>query len=431
MKISVDHVTNSSSESFGTVIVDSIVAIGLAIPFIAVTLGTGDRSDVEGNGDDTSGDEYEYQPYVSTDPKDVPGTIIQNNRDGSVTKTQPDGTKGTKMPDGTVYVSAPDGTTGVIQPDGHQILTMPDGTKVEQYTDGTAYAEYPDGSTRVEYPDGTIKQQDANGEFTQVNPDGSFMVREPGKTMSKVYEPDGKLVGVKDERGSDIKVDDNNEIKGKYIDNNGDEMEVSGNLDTGIVIKDDKGSRIEIDSEGELKSAIIKDENGYLQVNEDGSIKCDMKDPKTGTQMTIDFDPEKGLNYKDSNGNYINVDASGKGSAQLVDENGTLKIDKDGRVEAKDKDGNYETYIPNEDGSGTWERGDANGPKVTGVIDKEGNAEYTASDGSKLKITKDSTLTITDTSGKETTYTKDQIDKLVAEQQSKVNGIDAALQGGK
>lgn len=89
------------------------------------------------------------------------------------------------------------------------------------------------------------------------------------------------------------------------------------------------------------------------------------------------------------------------------------------------------SYIPNEDGSGTWERGDANGPKVTGVIDKEGNAEYTASDGSKLKITKDSTLTITDTSGKETTYTKDQIDNLVAEQQSKVNGIDVALQGGK
>ncbi|MDH8678770.1 hypothetical protein QE109_11460 [Fusibacter bizertensis] len=430
MKISVDHVTNSSSESFGTVIVDSIAAIGLAIPFIAVTMGNSDLNK-DSDNEETSGDEYDYEPYESTDPSDPSGTIIQKNRDGSVTKTHPDGTKGTKMPDDTVYVSAPDGTTGVIEPDGHQILTMPDGTKVEHYTDGTSYAEYPDGTSRVEYPDGTVKELNPQGEMIQVNPDGSFMVREPGKTTSKVYNPEGRFVGMSDERGTDIKVDENDEVKGTYVSPSGEKLEVTGNLNSGLVMQNDKGTKIEIDEDGGLVGAMVKDENGYLQIDENGAIKSEGKNPETGVTYTLDFNPDKGLKYKDSNGNFIDVDATGKGSARVVDDQGTLSIDKDGRVEATDKEGNYENYIPNDDGSATWESGDANGPKVTGVIDKEGNVEYTATDGSKLKITKDSTLTITDPSGNETSYTKAQIDNMVAEQKANVSAIDDAFKGGK
>ena len=428
MKISVDHVTNSSSESFGTVIGDSLVAIGLAIPFIAATMGTGSG---EGDDEDSNGDAYDYEPYESTDPKDPPGTIMQNNRDGSVTKTQPDGTKGTKMPDGTIYVSTPDGTTGVIQPDGHQILTMPDGTKVEQYTDGTAYAEYPDGSSRVEYPDGTIKTQDALGETVQVNPDGSFLVREPGKSSSKVYNPDGKLVGLSDERGTDLKVDANNEVKGTYVGLNGDKLEVTGNIDTGLVMQNDSGTRIETNELGEIKNAIIKDENGYLKIDEDGSIKSEGKNPETGLEYSLDFNPEKGLKYKDSEGNFVDVDMEGKGSAKLVDENGSMSLGKDGHVEAIDKDGNYEKYVPNDDGSATWEKGDKNGPQVTGSIDSEGNVEYVTPDGSKLKISKDSALTIVDSKGNETSYTKEQIESMVASQNAAVSNVENTLKGGE
>lgn len=428
MKISVDHVTNSSSESFGTVIGDSIVAVGLAIPFIAATMGTGGEN---GDDEDSNGDGYDYEPYESTDPNDPPGTTMQNNRDGSVTKTQPDGTKGTKMPDGTIYVSTPDGITGVIQPDGHQILTMPDGTKVEHYTDGTDYAEYPDGSSRVEYPDGTIKTQDAQGETIQVNPDGSFLVREPGKTSSKVYNPEGKLVGLSDERGTDVKVDDNNEVKGTYVGLDGIKLEVTGNLDSGLVMQNDSGTRIETNEYGELKNAIIKDENGYLKIDEDGSIKCEGKNPETGLEYSLDFNPDKGLKYKDSDGNFIDVDMEGKGSAKLVNEDGSLTIGKDGHVEAIDKDGNYEKYVPNADGSATWEKGDKNGSQVTGVIDNEGNVEYTAQDGSKLKISKDSTLTIVDSKGNETSYTKEQIENMVASQNAALSNAENTLKGGE
>lgn len=95
MKISVDHVTTSSSESFGTVIVDTATAIGLAIPFIAVTLGGGGSGDTGADEDAPEGD-WGYEPYASTDPEDPPGTTLQNNPDGSVTKKLPDGTVGTK-----------------------------------------------------------------------------------------------------------------------------------------------------------------------------------------------------------------------------------------------------------------------------------------------------------------------------------------------
>lgn len=78
MKVSIDHVTNSSSESFGTVIVDSVAAIGLAVPFIAATMGAGEGGDGDEEGDEgDEGDEYTYAPYESTDPDDPPGTIIQ------------------------------------------------------------------------------------------------------------------------------------------------------------------------------------------------------------------------------------------------------------------------------------------------------------------------------------------------------------------
>ena len=103
MKVSVDHLTNSSSESFGTVIRDTAAVIGLSIPYIAATLGLkGEGTAVE---EDISGDDWGYESHESTDPKDPPGTIVQNNRDGTVTKTLPDGTVGTQQEDGRIYVT--------------------------------------------------------------------------------------------------------------------------------------------------------------------------------------------------------------------------------------------------------------------------------------------------------------------------------------
>lgn len=423
MKVSIDHVTNSSSESFGTVIVDSVAAIGLAVPFIAATMGAGE------GGEDEEGDEYTYAPYESTDPEDPPGTIIQKNKNGTITKTLPDGTTGTKMPDGTVYVSSPDGSTAVIDPDGHQTVNMPDGTKIEHYTNGTAHAEYPDGSVRTEYTDGTIRTVDAEGEMVQVNPDGSFEVREPGKSITKVYDPEGRIVGATDDHGSNIKIDGDANISGTLVTADGESFEVSGNRDTGMVVKNDSGTRIEIDSDGKLKNAIVKNENGYLQINEDGSIKSEGIDPKTGFTFEFDFSPENGLKYKNSNGDFVDVDAQGKGEARIVNEDGELTIDRNGRVEAKDKDGNYERYEPNADGTGTWERGNADGTQIKGEIDADGNATYTSSDGSKLEVKQDS-VTVVDSTGKSTTYTKDQLQQMAAEQKMAVDHA-SNLEGGE
>lgn len=421
MKISIDHVTNSSSESFGTVIIDSVTAIGLAVPFIAVTLGAGEGGEGDGEGDE--GDDYTYAPYASTDPKDPPGTIIQKNKDGSETKTLPDGTKGTKMPDGTVYISAPDGTTGVIEPDGHQIINMPDGTRIEHFTSGASYAEYPDGTKRTEYPDGTIRQVKPNGEYIQVNPDETFETREPGANTSKVFDPDGKFIGARDERGTEVKIDDDGNISGIYVPVKGDPVEVSGNINTGFVMQNDKGTRVAIDGDGNIESAVIKSEEGYLTMDSKGAIKSEGRDPETGVTYEFEFDPEKGLKYKNSKGDFIDVDTEGKGEARVVTEEGEFTIEKSGRVEAKDKEGNYERYEPNEDGSATWERGNADGAQLKGEISKDGSVTYTASDGSQL-VVKDDTLTVIDTAGNATTYTKEQLQQMAAEQ-AKV------LEGGK
>jgi hypothetical protein len=448
MKISVDHVTNSSSESFGTVIVDTIIAIGLAIPFIAVTLGQEASSDLEGSDDMIPEDDWGYQPHPSTNPEDPPGTIIQNNRDGSVTKTLPDGTKGTKMPDGTIYVTSPDGMTGVIEPDGHQKVTMPDGTKVENYTDGTSYAEYTDGTVRVEYPDGTIKQQNPEGERIQVNPDGSFEIREPGEKFTKVYNSDGSVKGAKDDLGSELTIDDQGNIEGTLVFTDGKSMNVKGSPETGFSGSDEDGNHFEVDKDGNLKNLFVKDEHGYLQIKEDGSIKSAGTNKETGDSYELDFDPEKGLNYTDSKGNYIKLDKDGKGSANIktdefelkVNEDGSasykddqiqMELDKNGRAEARDYEGNYEIYQPNEDGSSSWERGDKDGAQLKATTDSEGNYECTARDGSQLQISKDSDLTIKDQDGNSTTYTKAEIEKMVAEHESKMAENENQPEGGE
>lgn len=432
MKVSIDHVTNSSSESFGIVIVDTITAIGLAIPFIAATFGQDIDNTEALESDEIPEDDWGYMPHPSTDPNDEPGTIIQNNRDGSVTKKLPDGTVGTKMPDGTIYVVDPDGTTGVIDPDGHQRLTMPDGTKVENYTDGTQYAEYPDGTVRIEYPDGTIKQQNPDSETIQLNPDGSMEIREPGSKYTKIYNQDGMICGAKDDIGSHLTIDDQGNIEGKMMFTDGKSMNVKGNRDTGFSGYDEQGNSFEVDGDGNIKNLFVKDEHGYTQVKEDGSIKSAGINKETGASYEMDFHPESGLNYTDSKGNYINLDKNGKGSANIktdefelqVNEDGSasykdkeiqMELSKDGRAEARDYQGNYEIYQPNEDGSGSWEMGDKDGAQLKASIDSQGNYECTAKDGTQMQISKDSDLTIKDKDGNSTTYTKAEIEKMVAD----------------
>jgi hypothetical protein len=165
-------------------------------------------------------------------------------------------------------------------------------------------------------------------------------------------------------------------------------------------------------------------------MKEDGSIKAAGKDLETGESFEIEVDPENGMKYKDSNGNYVDIDKEGKGkvfvrkdgveikinedgSMSYKDEKVEMKSDGKGRVEAKDSEGNYETYQEHEDGSIDFESGDKNGVKVTGVKDTEGNYELNAVDGSQLTITQDY-FTVKDTEGKTTTYTKEDIDRMVA-----------------
>jgi hypothetical protein len=428
MKISVDHVTNSSSESFGTVIVDTAIAISVAIPYIAATL----NGPLDGEGlEDIPEDDWGYEAHESTDPKDPPGTIVQNNRDGSITKTLPDGTIGTQMKDGTIYVTQPDGTTGVVEPDGHQKMTLPDGTKIEHYTDGTSYAEYPDGTSRVEYPDGTVKEQDPKGEVVQMNPDGSFEVTEPNQNWTKVYDKDGKLIKGKTATGSEVTMDDDGNLSGKLVTEDGKEMKVTGNIDDGFTAQDDQGNFIEIGENGLVKEMSYKDENGTYEIRKDGSIDIDFKNPETGDEISLDLDPEKGITYKDSDGNYINIDSEGKGEIHFVDDGAEIHMNKDGsgyykdeygemntdgkgRVEVKDTEGNYEIVQEHEDGTISYENGNKDGKQVSGFKDKDDNYTFTKNDGSQL-IIKDTDLTIKDKDGKTTTYTKEDIENMVKE----------------
>lgn len=205
MKISIDHVTNSSSESFGTAITDTIVSIALGIPFIAATLGIADT----GKGDESGAQPAPVAaPYASSDPADPPGTTIQDNADGSKTKTLPDGTVGTKRPDGYVYVSCPDGATGVITPDGREFMFRPDGstaamdddgTEVVIGADGTAVSERivtDDGSTEIS-ADGRIRttRRDTDDEVV-IHPDGSAtmtLVGSDGSLTACSARTDGSL----------------------------------------------------------------------------------------------------------------------------------------------------------------------------------------------------------------------------------------------
>jgi len=427
MKVSVDHVTNSSSESFATVIKDTAAVIGLSIPYIAATLG--DKGVAE-DGKVPPADDWGYEPYESTDPNDPPGTIIQNNPDGTVTKTLQDGTVGTQHEDGTIYVTQPDGTTGVIEPDGHQKITLPDGTKIEQYTDGTSYAEYPDGTERTEYEDGTVKEKDPNGEIVQMNPDGTFEVTEPGERFTKVYKEDGELFKAKDPYGTDVSVDENGNLFGKFVDEDGTESNCSGNINEGYKVEDTDGNFIEVNENGNIDNASIEFENGYYEKHSDGREKCYVKDPKTGESLSLEYDPKKGINYEDSQGNFIRTNEKGQTEASIKKDGIEVEMHKDGRmsykddeiemhndgkgrVEVKDREGNYQIVKENEDGSIDFESGDATGVKVTAVKDTEGNYEFNSTDGSQLIITKDD-FTIKDTEGNSNTYTKEDIDRMVA-----------------
>lgn len=428
MKISVDHVTNSSSESFGTIIQDTAAVIGLSIPFIAATMGT--RGEEITDAEPNPSDDWGYEPYESTDPSDPPGTMIQNNPDGTVTKTLPDGTVGTQMPDGKIYVTQSDGTTGHIDPDGHQQMILPDGTKIEHYTDGTAYAEYPDGTTRTEYEDGTIREQDPSGEIVQINPDGSFEVTEPNQSMAKVYSEDGELIGGKGPLGTQLSIDNDGNITGQYMNEEGKIYDVQGNIYGDTKLVDDQGNFAEINDAGNIKNLSVKEGDNIYEVKEDGSMFIDHEDVETGEILKVDFAPDKGLKYRDSEGNFIDLDAEGKGRAHLKsetceidiyedgranykDDSVTVSLDANGRVEARDTEGNYEIVTPNEDGSLSYETGDRNGMKVRAIKDSEGNYEFNAVDGSQLIITEDH-VTVKDKSGEVTTYTQEDIDAMKA-----------------
>ena len=82
MKISIDHVTNSSGASFGTLIGYAVLAIFLGIPFISATLGNkSEKSDNDSEDKNISGggSSGEFDSYPSTDPEeDEPGNNDSN-----------------------------------------------------------------------------------------------------------------------------------------------------------------------------------------------------------------------------------------------------------------------------------------------------------------------------------------------------------------
>ncbi|GEM_PF-1547556 len=410
MKISIDHVTNSSSESFATVIGDTLLVILFGIPFIAATLGsTGESSDQESGDENTDGggSSGEFDPYPSNDPDDEPGTMIQKNPDGTVTKTLPDGTVGTRMPDGTVYVKAADGTTGVITPDGHETYTSPDGTKTEVYSDGTTYQQNPDGSTRTEYPDGTIRVHGADGSYAAQNPDGTLEVRGPDEKNIQVLDKEGKVIGLKDDNGTNLKKDEQGNISGVAVNEDGHEMTVTGNINDKITFSDDKGSKVVINKDGELESGKIVSEDGYVEIDENGNLKSDHTDKETGVRTEIYGNPEQGtIVIKDSNGSDMTVTGD-KFVGTMISDKGKITIDENGNIDATHADGSTDTVRNNPDGSSSMVSKDANGVETNINVKANGDYEAKNSLGESMTIIGNSdgtsTMTAVDAKGQVTT----------------------------
>lgn len=400
VKISIDHVTNSSSESFGTAITDTVISIAAGIPFIAVTLGLTGTSDLPPA-------DVPADVGVSADPEDPAGTIICTNPDGSVTKTLPDGTVGTKMPDGTVYVNTADGTTGVISPDGTEKYTSPDGTVTEIFTDGTSYTVTPAGSTCTEYPDGTTRVTTPDGGMTLQRPDGSFELKEPGQANTQICGPDGSLLGVRDANGGEVFKDKSGNYSGKMITSDGMELEVKGSDHSEVTLTNPNGTEIVIDKNGELQSGHLVMPDGQADIGADGQITGDFTDQASGVKTHIETTADGSLKISDSAGTHVTVSENGV-EGTIVTDDGTVSIDAGGNIDSKDKDGSSDKIVQNPDGTSRWTHKDPDGSQTTVDVTEEGNFELKGSDGTKETLVTNadgsSTLTQVGADGSKTTY---------------------------
>jgi len=413
MKVSVDFVTNSSSESFGTIIGDGLATIILGIPFISATLGDTSSQEKEEEGGSSSDD---YAPYPSENPEDPSGTMIQKNPDGTITKTFPDGTVATKYSDGTIYGTFPDGSVGVVYPDGTEKYTHADGTLEEIYPDGSSKTVKPDGVIVTEDKAGNKTATEPNGTITTLHPDGSIDITDPAG-ITKIHDKDFNVVGVKDKYGSYVTKDADGNITGTMVDKDGNTYDVKGDGSGGMTIKNDS-TNVTLDKDGELVNGEFVDKDGKLTLGGDGSIKYDGKS-KDGKQINIDMDGDGNVKYGDADGNKFEISSDGKITGVVKDPEGDIIFNPDGSRETTNKDGSHDKVIPNPDGSVTWVHKDPQGAETQVNADEAGKLEIKGPLGDSATFTPDGSLTVKKADGTSETFSagqlKDMADKAKAQ----------------
>jgi hypothetical protein len=370
------------------------------------------------------------QPYSDPDNGVPEGSTIQWNAEHtSATVTTPDGSTivGTKQPDGTQTYTSAEGTTTV-------------------YTDGTTYTEGKDGSKEVEYPDGTKKEWSPDGYNKNTSPDGSWELTNPdGSKASLTKNSDGSM-DVKTGDGENLHLPKDGPPVGSMTGGDGTKWTFKEDGSAEIIPVD--GGKLNIDKDGNMSGNMTSKNGDKFTVQPDGSIRMDSPN---GDTITVDKDgnpikvhvsgPDGKLDMDtDANGNGYIKGESDKGSFEIkTDDKGNTNIkgqDKDGSFEIKSDDkGN--THASDDKGNTMDIKSDGSGsvagPDGNGSWDDKGNAEITtpegvkwkaSSDGSgsvsdgkgnRIELGKDGGLKVTDTKGKVTTYTPDQVGQMKAD----------------
>lgn len=404
MKITVDFVTNSSSESFGTVIRDSAIAITVGLPFLTSVLKNG-----------LDGEESEIEPvkeYISEDPNDPPGTIIAENADGSITKKKPDGTVATKYPDGTIHGTMPDGTVCTVHPDGMEIQIDPEGTKTTFFPDGRYEQTKTDGTFIKVNSDGSSEMYETDGTITYENTDGSSVVEFPDGDKN-YFDEKGDLC-------RRVRVSENG-VGSKYYNKDGTtrvEIELnngakaSGNFDAnenGVLVTD-SGGKITYEN-GKPVEIDIQNDDTSLKIKRDGSME--LKDiDENGVVTEIQVSPDEEMHIKTSTGTDVKVH-KGKAEGKVVYDDVTVEYKPNGDYSAEYENGMKEELVTRDDGTSYFERKDAHGNKTTLENTKDSKTIMKTPDGKTFTLNSDNTMEVTDSTGKTENYSQDEVKKIL------------------
>lgn len=396
MKITMDFVTNSSSESFGTIIMDTALAVAIGIPFYATLLKNGTEG-IESVTDE----QVEFQ--TSNDPKDPEGTMVRANQDGSKTKKLPDGTVGTLYLDGTMHGVMSDGTVCTITPDN------------------VSTTNYPDGSREIEFPDGKIEQVLSSGTKVHLNTDGTSKMVEPDGTTTyenkngssethfadgdkNIFNEDGKCI--KATRGNYTQLykdDGGTSITG--VGNDGVTLTAEFDSDGTGFMKTDDGVQVEFEN-NEVAGLEFKNDNTHMKVNKDGTGHFRFVEDDYETEADIDSDGN--ITYKDSNGTDLVV-KNDQFVGTIVEEGLVVTIKANGDYTAISSQGTKEELVTNPNGTSYFEQVDKMGNKASIETTLDNKTVVKTVEGATCTYNEDQSLVVESEDGVVENYSSEEV----------------------